>query len=146
MKKRIQDIDELLPRLLMLKRLMHTRFTRASGKFDPHGWVRMETLRFINDAKNPSMQDVARHLSITAASATSLVGTLAKAKLVERRAGKEDKRVVLVALTSAGSKELARSKRLGEKVITGIFSKLTGEDIRLLTAIFGRLEAIHEAK
>jgi DNA-binding MarR family transcriptional regulator len=143
MKKAPNDIDELLPHLLMLRRLMHTRFVRASGKFDPYGWVRMETLRFIDANRRPSMQEIAEHLGITAASATSLVATLAKGKLVARSTGKEDKRVVRIELTKAGKRELARAIARGEKVMTEIFSELSLEDIRTLSRVFGRLRDAH---
>ena len=143
MKKRTKEIDELLPQLLMLKRLMHTRFVRASGKFDPYGWVRMETMRFIGIEKTPNMQDIARHLSITAASATSLVSTLKKAGLVLRKPGKEDGRIVRIELTAAGKQELRKTTIRGEKVITDIFSELSNEDVRTLAKILARLGSAH---
>src|ERR1700722_15203592 len=82
------------------------RANLPDGQADPNAWMRCETLRFIAERDHPTMRQIAKHLRVTAPSATSLVRKLFSLGWIERKASGSDKRVVHVSLTARGQKEL----------------------------------------
>ncbi len=110
---------------------------------DPNAWLRFETLHFISENENPTMLELAKHLRIKAPSATSLVANLAKAGFIIRAGEKYDKRVVRIALTKRGEKELTQYSNRSRQTMRNVFSKLTNREIQDLTAILRRLRDIH---
>lgn len=111
---------------------------------DPNVWMRCETLRFI-DERRPTMQEIARHLRITAPSATSLARNLSSLGWVNRTPSGSDKRVVRVTLTSAGQKELARYRKSSQQTMRRVFSKLSRADLMQLKRVLRTLNDIHSA-
>ena len=115
-----------------------------SGESDPNTWMRFETLRFVADAKNPTMQDVAHYLHVKAPSATSLIAHLAKTVLISRTGEKEDKRVVRISLTLAGKREVKSYTIRKQRTTQKVFSKLDEHQLDELVTILRRLRDIHQ--
>lgn len=69
--------------------------------------VHFQALSYIYNAQNPLMREVANFLAVTPPSATSLVNTLIRHKLVTRVVDTEDRRIVRLKLTRTGSRLLA---------------------------------------
>ena len=116
----------------------------ANGKADPNMWLRLETLRFIAGAKEPTMHDVARYLRIKAPSATSLIAHLARLGFITRKGEDADKRVVRISLTAQGKSEVAAYLTRSTNMMHKAFSKLDNREIDELLKILGRLRDIHE--
>jgi DNA-binding MarR family transcriptional regulator len=115
-----------------------------NGNSDPNTWLRFETLRFIAQAMNPTMQDVAVFLSVKAPSATSLIAHLAKDGLIERKGEKDDKRIVRISLTARGKREVKNYTRRCQSAMDKAFSKLDSREISELVAILRHLRDIHQ--
>lgn len=111
---------------------------------DPNAWMRCETLRFIEQNERPTMQEIAKQLRITAPSATSLVRKLAALGWVER-VTEDDRRVVRVALTKAGKREVTGYRKRAESTMRKVFSKLPERDISHLKRILRSVNDIHRA-
>ena len=60
----------------------------------------IDTLAFIAEKGNPSMKEIANHLKITPPSATAIIETLQKKKLITRFTNNKDRRTIKVELTS----------------------------------------------
>jgi DNA-binding MarR family transcriptional regulator len=114
------------------------------GGADPNAWLRFETLRFIEGRGEPTMREVASYLHIKAPSATSLVSHLAKMGLVERRVGKEDRRVKRLMLTAQGRRALAAYHTRTERILHDVFSRLPEGDIRELARLLRQVRELHE--
>lgn len=112
------------------------------GQADPNAWMRCETLRFIAQRESPTMQDIAKHLRVTAPSATSLVRKLSSLGWIARRAGK-DKRIVRITLTAKGNKEVVRYRKQSERTMRRVFSKLHERDLSHLRRAMRNLRDIH---
>lgn len=84
----------------------------------------MDTLTFIAEEGTPSMKEIARYLKITPPSATAIVETMQKNKLITRVLSKKDRRTIRVALTSKAWKlfKILHKRKLA--VITKMFSRL----------------------
>ena len=105
------------------------------------------TMAFIGRNKGAALSDVAAHLGLTLPSSSKLVEGLVAAKLATREVHSQDRRCVVLALTSAGQKryEAARRKArdfLAEKLVSlgGDERERMLEATRTLKAIFSEAE------
>lgn len=124
-----------------VRRIVRTKLAQGK-KYDPSAWLRVETLKFIADSGEPKMKDVADYLSITAPSATALIGGLMKSGLVASATDKRDRRTSRLTLTAKGKRELKKSVARGTEILGGLFAALSETE---LTAFTGALERLKEA-
>jgi DNA-binding MarR family transcriptional regulator len=80
------------------------------------------------------LTDLAVSEEITQPSMTALVKQLADLGLAERRRDPADARVVLVAVTSAGSRQLREIRNAGASTLTELIDKLDDQDAEALDA------------
>ena len=80
------------------------------------------------------LTDLAVSEEVTQPSMTALVTQLADLGLAERRRDSADARVVLVAITSDGSRRLREMRTAGASTLTDLIDKLDDEDIEALDA------------
>lgn len=137
------DFQELTS--LFFKMRQNIRANLPQGQADPNAWMRCETLRFIDAYQPPTMQEIAKHLRITAPSATSLIRKLSSLGWIERKPSGSDKRVVRIALSAAGKRELRRYQAQSERTMRKVFSKLPESDLRQLKRVLRSLSDIHSA-
>jgi DNA-binding MarR family transcriptional regulator len=119
------------------------RANLPQGQADPNAWMRCEALRFIEESGEPTMREVAKHLRVTAPSATSLVRKLSSLGWIKREPSGPDRRVVRIALTAAGRRELARYRTQAERTMRKVFSKLPERDLSHLRRVLRSLRDIH---
>src|SRR5262249_51071598 len=117
--------------------------SNLNARPDPNAWLRLETLRFIAENADPTMQSVAEYLHIKAPSATSLVSTLERAGWVKRTVSKADKRIVCIDVTAQGRKELGKYRAESRKVMQAVFSKLPQRDVETLKRILASVDEAH---
>ncbi len=134
--------SELATLFFSTKQIMRKQMPN-NGHTDPNAWLRFETMRFIGEMKEPSMQDLAEYLRIKAPSATSLVAHLVEAGFVERKSEAGDKRVVRVALTPHGKKEVADYMARSVVTMRKTFSKLDQREVAALSDILRHLRDAH---
>lgn len=116
------------------------------GKKDPNEWLRLEVLRFLGKKEAPTMQMIARHLHVEAPSATSLVATLDRSGLIERRAGTNDRRVTRIYLTKKGMTILRKYEKHSSTIMAHVFHGLSAHDVSTLEAILRRVIESHRIK
>jgi DNA-binding MarR family transcriptional regulator len=84
--------------------------------------------------------DLAAAEDITQPSMTKIVITLEQSGLIERRGDPTDKRVALVALTTAGANYLKTRRRIGTKAFIELLDELPDDEIATLLAAVPALE------
>ncbi|MHB8710105.1 MAG: MarR family winged helix-turn-helix transcriptional regulator [Minisyncoccota bacterium] len=136
-----RDVARAMSLFSAVRRIMRTRFAQGK-KLDPSTWLQIETVKFIADHDKPMMKDIADYLSITAPSATALVGELAKSGLVTSHIGERDRRTSRLALTKKGRAELGKAVARGTRLMSGLFATLSDAE---LAAFIGALERIKKA-
>ncbi len=124
-----------------VRRIVRTRLAQGK-KYDPSAWLHIETMKFIADAGGPKMKDVADHLSITAPSATTLIGGLIRSGFVTSSTDRRDRRTSRLVLTAKGKNELRRAVARGTRILNGLFAALSKTE---LAAFTGALERLKEA-
>ena len=135
------DIDQLISLLLETGRKIRT--SKKDESFSPYTALRIEALRFIADAKSPTMRDVAESFCITPPSATALVGGLVKSGAVVRVTDPADRRVTRLAITPAGKKALAAGSSEMASHMRSVFGRLSPTDRQSLSQIFAKLSSTY---
>lgn len=91
--------------------------------------LHMETMGYVIEHKNPTMKNVADHLCITPASASSLADGLVEEGFLERTFEKNDRRVVKLRITKKGKDFLKKSIRHANKQMEVMFSALDDKEV-----------------
>jgi len=137
-------IDYIISLIFKTDRLIYKRLKREKKRLDPFSVLRLEALRYIAEKKNPSMREVADYFCITPPSATSLINSLVRLKLVKRIYDKNDRRAICLFITSKGEKELEKGiKRINENM-RKVLSQLNSKELKNLIKILEKLSKIYE--
>jgi len=137
-----KDFRELASLFFTTRQIIRSKLP-SDGSSDPNAWHQHETLRYIGEQGNPTMQDVAQYVRVKAPSATSLIAHLASRGLVSRRKEARDKRVVRICLTERGKKELRAYEKRCVTTMQKVFSELSTKETRELARALRRLRDIH---
>ncbi len=81
--------------------------------------------------RESKMNDLARFLGLTKANASGLVDRLVKKRLIARRQGKDDRRVVIVHLTAKGRKVARGLAKLHRRGLTKRMHRVRRRDLRV---------------
>lgn len=95
--------------------------------------------------REPTMNELARLLSLDKSSATGLVDRAERRGLVERRPSSSDRRVVLVRLTDEGRALVAEVATAFEADVASILEVLPAADRAVLSDLVSRLLVAHAA-
>ncbi|MDE1919145.1 MAG: winged helix-turn-helix transcriptional regulator [Patescibacteria group bacterium] len=133
------DVALALSLFSSVRRIMRVRFAKGK-KLDPSTWLRIETLKFIADQNEPRMKDVADYLSITAPSATALIGGLIRSGLVRGFTGRQDRRTSRLVLTAKGKTELRTAAARALRLLGGMFSPLSKKEFSAFATALKRIK------
>lgn len=101
--------------------------------------LQIQALVFVKKNNGAQMSDIATFFSIELPSATSLITTLKKAKLVERKPDKNDRRLVRIYITIKGESLLKDAMSARSKKINQNLKFLSAEDKKTLLTIMEKL-------
>ncbi|TCL56940.1 DNA-binding MarR family transcriptional regulator [Kineothrix alysoides] len=88
----------------------------------------MHVIEAIGLGSPKNMTAVAKSLGVTTGTLTIAVNSLVKKGFVNRERSEEDRRVVLVSLSSKGQRAYEHHKRFHEEMIDAVLSRLTEEE------------------
>jgi DNA-binding MarR family transcriptional regulator len=126
-------IEELIHRLMIVEnRFLETNASKLSN-------TEMKVIDFIGKEKECTMSEIAEHLMFSKTNLTAIVDKLVRKKMVQRDRSEEDRRLVLVSLTSKGLKlyeqESENHLRFAEGMLQSLDSKEQDELLQLLSKI-----------
>jgi DNA-binding MarR family transcriptional regulator len=127
-----RDIARAISLFFAVRGIIRTKLAKGK-KLDPTTWLCIETMKFIHDHDQPKMKDIADYLSITAPSATSLIGGLVQSGYVVSVADSHDRRALRLMLTKKGNTELERAMARGAKLLGGLFETSSKKDLAVFT-------------
>lgn len=99
----------------------------------------IHVLEAITNTINPTMTNVANRLRVTVGTLTTSISTLVKKGYVVRSRGKEDKRIVLLSLTTEAIKVLEVHSSFHDEMIDSIFKDLNIEEDEVLVKSLERV-------
>lgn len=132
-----QDVDELTISLVDALWRFWRQWRQAShpvrkGKITPEQYWLLKRLKHAGPL---NIRELAEGLGITSSSATTATKRLARMGLVKRERQKEDERVVIVRLTSAGQEMLEQWADEQRAALASLLTPLTPEERALLLQI-----------
>ena len=105
-----------------------------------------QALHYIDTKRRATMKEIAHLFCITPPSATSLVKTLLKKKLVIQKTDAHDRRKTILTIAPAGNRLLTRQRARMAENVTKIFSTLSAHDRAELIKILRLIVAAHTTK
>jgi len=138
-----QNIDRVISLIFNFQRLAHERYSRKLNAFN---FIRFKTLIFVDRNPDSPMRQIAEYLGVTPPSATSLVNSLAKEGYLKRVLDKKDRRIVRLAITPKGKKNLKNAFKNMTERIKKTLSALNKTDIDNLAKIVEKLSRTYARK
>jgi DNA-binding MarR family transcriptional regulator len=133
--------SRLINLFFMTHRSLH-KHMQESKVITSFSFLQFLTMKFVREEGQVRMKDIARFLSITPASATSLINGLVDMGSLERIADKKDRRIIRLRATAGGRKKLKGSEDQAKKELRRIFMKLSVRDRDDLLHILEKLSGI----
>jgi len=132
--------NELVETIFKVARLMKDEMSFTNNLIHL-SILQIQALVFLkqNKDKKVTMTDIADNFQIELPSATSLLNKLCDQKLVERKADKKDRRLVIIELTDTGKKMLEEAMASRRKKLEKILSYLSLKEKLELLNIFKTL-------
>ncbi|MFC8179574.1 MarR family winged helix-turn-helix transcriptional regulator [Rhodococcus sp. NPDC057297] len=121
-----------------------SRFVRLAAHFGSDEWPKawMRALSLLEEYQPLRVSDFARLDRCSQPSATSLLGKLAAAGLVERTTDPSDSRAVVARMSDAGAEWLAAGRRQIADGLLPYLSELDPEQLRKLTDGLSELRSV----
>lgn len=129
-------IDRIISLFFATHRMLHEQ--KEQGNKKCCSYLHLATLVYVKK-NNPLMKELADFLGISPPSATSLVDTITKSELLERKADMNDRRVVRVRITKKGERYLEAHKQKVAEILRQSIGKLTAKEQDQLSAILEKI-------
>ena len=136
-----ENVGTLIDLFFRTNRSLHKHMHRAQI-ISHFSFLQFFAMKIVEEEGPISMKNLARMLSITPASTTSLVDGLVKMGALERSAHGSDRRVILLRTTAEGRKRLSDTDSRAKKELKKIFLELSGTDRDRLAEIMEKLSQI----
>ncbi|MBI3573791.1 MarR family transcriptional regulator [Candidatus Kaiserbacteria bacterium] len=135
--KRGKDTDKALALMFEVGRVIrHACITKETLPL-PFSYI--ETLRFVEEHKNPSMRDIAQYLRVAAPSATAVVEALVGEGYLSRKEDAVDRRLVRLHVSAKGKRVLETTNRARMEALRTVLGSLNGTDRKELIRIFSKI-------
>ncbi len=137
----VDNVQRLINLFFMTNRSLH-KYLQKAEFVKTFSLLQFIAMRTVGDEGAISMKEVARILSVTPASATSLVNGLVRMGALERITDSSDRRVVRLRVTTSGSKALNAAEGVAKKELKSVFSRLSERDRAAMIDVLGKLSDI----
>jgi len=127
-----------------------SRNLKGEMSYDCHimhlSMLQLQVLLHLKHSPASQMSEIATKFHIELPSATSLINTLKKAKLVVRKTDEKDRRLVRISLTQSGEDMLTDAMKERNKKVSTTLQHLSQEDKITLLSILQKLIVKMEVK
>lgn len=131
--------DSSLEEALFAFRLKLSDILKQEAQTLHYSISQIDTLSYIAEKGNPSMNDIASHLKITPPSATAIIETMQKKKLITRVVNNKDRRTIRVMLTPNAWKLFKSFHQIKSGIFKKMLSKLQESERKQLIKILNIL-------
>jgi DNA-binding MarR family transcriptional regulator len=133
-----QYIEQLFNTMGQLRKLLESQ-AQESHEERAATMMQYAALKSLKGNEKSTVGDIAVQLKLSKSSATQLIERLVKADLVERFHDQKDRRIVRVAITSAGEQKMLELRKKFIHKMSKIFSKIPDADLKKLVRIHANL-------
>lgn len=135
------SISHLINLFFMTHRSLHKHMQEAKV-IASFSFLQFLTMKFVQEEGKVSMKEIARFLSITPASATSLINGLVRTGVLERVTDQRDRRIIRLQATTEGRKRLDETDEQAKRELKRVFMKLGDADRSSLITVLEKLSRI----
>lgn len=134
--------------LVALRRIIRANdlHSRALGKETGLTTPQLVVIRAIKEMKTPTVSDIARAVSLSQATVTTILNRLDKRGLLHRQRSREDRRAVIVQLTPAGRTLWKNAPEPLQYSFTDRFKKLPSWEQHSIVAVLERVAVMMDAE
>lgn len=100
----------------------------------------IQTLMAIGSNQDMTMSDIAENMAVTLSTSTNAIDRLIKKSYVKRSVSEEDRRQVIINLSSKGKKLYEELVKLALEYMVSMTNCLTEREIDMLRTIFRKLD------
>lgn len=136
------NADYLISLIFTTRKII--REEMGGGKINPLSILKLKTLEYVEEKKNPTMRDVAGYLAITASSTTPLIDGLVASGQIKRAYDGRDRRIIRLVVTAKGKKNLKSGYRAMSGRLKKVLKKLNESELRNLANILKKLSNIYK--
>jgi len=137
-----EDILIALRRIMRAIDLHSKKLERSAGLTVPQILI----LQTVGEAGSMSVSEIARHVSLSQGTVTSIIDRMVRKDLVQRTRDNADRRVVSISLTRRGTEQLDRAPGLLQEEFINRFDTLEPWEQKMLTAAVERIATIMDAE
>lgn len=125
----------------LLKRSQRLMQERIEGLFEQQGFTLQQwvVLMYVRDGLAVTIADICRDLHHDSGAMTRLVDQLESRKLIERRRSEDDRRVVELSLTAAGTEVLETLVPIACDALNTALEGFSRDEVKLLQSMLRRL-------
>jgi DNA-binding MarR family transcriptional regulator len=125
----------------LLKRSQRLMQERIEGLFEQQGFTLQQwvVLMYVRDGLAATIADICRDLHHDSGAMTRLVDQLESRKLIERRRSADDRRVVELSLTAAGSEVLDTLVPTACDALNDALEGFTRDEVKMMQSMLRRL-------
>jgi len=135
------NVNRLINLFFMTTRSLHKHILKAEI-VKTFSFLQFIAMRVVGEEKAVSMKDIARILSITPASATSLINGLVQMGALKRTSDSSDRRVVRLSITAGGRKALNAAESVAKRELKAVFLRLSNKDRNNMISVLTKLSGI----
>jgi DNA-binding MarR family transcriptional regulator len=136
------DILVALRRIMRAIDLRSKKLQKLAGLTVPQ----LVVMQAVRDAGELTVSEVARRVSLSQGTVTSVLQRLELKGLICRERGSEDRRKVFIVLTPAGREKLANSPELLQEEFISRFEELADWEQKMLISALERIATIMDAE
>jgi MarR family transcriptional regulator, organic hydroperoxide resistance regulator len=143
MDTRTKNLQDLFATSALTQRMMHACMQRA---FEELGIApsQMHLLQLIEHSQPVSLKKLADDMRLTPGAITQLVDGLVETGYLERTPSSEDRRVTVVALTTAGTEKIGLLKRKKQALLTKVVADLDDDELQVFLRVQQKMLAYLE--
>lgn len=134
-----KTFEKLISTMFTMRRQFIDRLESAAGDPDRISILHLEVLQLVSEVPGLPMRHVAEHFCITPPSATSLIEGMVGDGYLKRTVDSRDRRLVRLAVTSAGRRRLKQGKKSMESKMYDLLRVLSDEEAERLIKIIQKL-------
>ncbi len=130
-----KDFSKFFNTMLKMRKILHQTLDDTDGDNIPT-MLQVQTLKTIKENSPITASELASRLQMSPSALTQMTDRLIKSKFISRKNDKNDRRLILLSLTSDGEEHLASILKRMEQKANQILAPISAKDLEIVVTIF----------
>jgi DNA-binding MarR family transcriptional regulator len=130
-----KDFSKFFNTMLKMRKILDQTLDDSDGDNIPT-MLQVQTLKTIKENSPITASELASRLQMSPSALTQMTDRLIKSKFISRKNDKNDRRLILLFLTSDGENHLASILKIMEQKANQILDPISAQDLQTVVTIF----------